>query len=219
LAFIVAQLASDVRRERSEGRLNERAIALEELIRTMPPADFIQLLVTTDVSARQTLQAVRQTLERDLVKADVKEAVRVVLHGLAVLAQRFDAGSLTAAYAANIMLFKRISDLRRDDPAQLLPPDGKLRFTPRGSPLQGVLDLDLELSAMPRLGVAREEKPDPDPLLKPLALPVPESAETRGPAPTESYASCRELRWPLFSHRNKSTLSFRYSICRQTRSR
>jgi hypothetical protein len=79
------------------------------------------------------------------------------------------------------MLFKHLNSLQPEDPVRLPPSRGRLRFWPEGSPLQGVLDLVLDLSATPRIGAEHEQSPSPDKLLQPLALPVPVKDQTRAP--------------------------------------
>jgi hypothetical protein len=79
------------------------------------------------------------------------------------------------------MVFKAWDTLTEEEKAALRKEDGRLRFTPKGSVLQGVLDLDLELSAVRLPGVEHEEHPAPDQSLKALALPVPVKDDIEAP--------------------------------------
>ena len=106
LMFFVAQRASEEERARSERRLEERSNQLAQLVRTLPPADFLstfrQIFWDCSVALEGIVDANVEELDVSLVQA----AIRIVLAGLAKLAQKFDGASVDVRYAANVMTFR-----------------------------------------------------------------------------------------------------------------
>jgi len=177
--FFTAQRASDVRRAESEEKLATRADELANLIRTLPPEDFLSTLGETYWRCDKMLATVRRA-GADLGVPELEKTIRAVLRGIGSLAQKFDAATWGTVYAANVMLFRLPSFFREDAVADLL---ARLRFREREvniHALYGVLDLDLALSAAVSGEQQENEGTLPDTELRPLALPIPALDATRG---------------------------------------
>lgn len=128
--FFVAQRASDRRRQESEDKLDTRANELADLIRTLPPEDFLSALGETYWRCDGVLATVRRA-EGTLDNAELKEAIRAVLRAIASLAQKFDAAPWGAVYATNVMVFRPqqiLRELSQEARSGIL---GRLRFRER----------------------------------------------------------------------------------------
>jgi hypothetical protein len=173
ILFFFGQAAKDERRKQAEQRLDSRADELANLIRTLPPGDFLSELGGTYSICRRIL-ATTQSGFRDIGPVGVKKSIREVLQSIASLARKFDAESPRSHYAANIMRFRAAASIAATDENDTR---ARLRFcepeVALGS-LEGILDLDRELSA--RLEGTVGDAPAPDDQLQPLALPVPRNA-------------------------------------------
>jgi len=171
LMFFAAQQASENERTKSERRLEKRSIQLAQLVRTLPPADFLSTFRQIFWECSVALEGILDATETELNPSLVEGAVRVVLAGVAKLAQKFDGASSDVRYAANIMLFRPTGGL--PDPEvdkirailRFAPPETDLRA------LRGVLILERGLSTTNKIGIPLEADPD----LVPLALAVPKT--------------------------------------------
>jgi hypothetical protein len=157
LLFFFRQAATDKARQQ-----------LVELIRTLPPADFLSEF---DRVLSVCEQAVEQVRRESVQTAEAIEgAIRVVLDGIVTLAALFDGRPYGVTYAANIMLFRETRSLSEAELKLLME---RLRFRDPvldARALKGVLDLQLSLSTTTATAGA-----DPDGNLQPLALPIPPS--------------------------------------------
>jgi hypothetical protein len=157
LLFFFRQAATDKARQQ-----------LVELIRTLPPADFLSEF---DRVLSQCEQAVEQVRNGSVQTAETIEgAIRVVLDGIVTLAGLFDGRPYGVTYAANIMLFRETRSMPEAELELLM---NRLRFRDpmvNARALKGVLDLQLSLSTTTARAGA-----DPDTNLQPLALPIPPS--------------------------------------------
>jgi hypothetical protein len=160
LLFFFRQAATDKARQQ-----------LIELIRTLPPADFLSEF---DRVLGECEQAVEQVRKGSSQSADAIEgAIRVVLDGIVTLAALFDGRPYGVTYAANIMLFEETRSLAQEELERLME---RLRFRePVLDPcaLRGVLNLQLSLSTTTATTAA-----EPDENLQPLALPIPPSSRS-----------------------------------------
>jgi hypothetical protein len=161
ILFFVGQRASDQ-------QLDQRRKDLERLIRSLPPSDF--LFTFKDIYNRcdNALAQVLMAPQGARTRAVVQETIRVILNGVATLAQKFDAESPVVVYAANVMHFIPASSL---GPAQAEEILKRLIFNEVDreiAALQGVLDLDVELST-----TTDTDKSERDSALIPMALPIP----------------------------------------------
>jgi len=161
LGFLLRQREIDTRREEAQSGLERAQRELErlpDLIRTMPPDQFLQDL---GILAEKCVLA-SDSSQEDGAEDDLLESVQATIRAIASLAEVFDDARTGAKrYAANVMVF-----LAGD---ACLPWKGKVAFLgPRGSleGLRGILALVPELTA-----VSSCEGPDPN--LTALALPVP----------------------------------------------
>src|SRR5208283_157401 len=124
------------------------------LVRTMPPSDF--LYAFRDIY-EECAEALNAAVAESPTQDSIEKAIRVVCRGLATLAQRFDGASGHFIYAANVMHYRPISKL---EPMELKEIRERLRFCEPEldiSTLDGVLDLDLNLST-----ATRTEDREPD---------------------------------------------------------
>ncbi|MFL5306222.1 MAG: hypothetical protein ACJ8F1_13475 [Polyangia bacterium] len=158
--FYARQLFLDGDRDRaqtalteSQERLEESSRKIPELVRTLPPRDF---LADLGIIFEKSLVIAAESAS----DVEIGESLRLSLEGIATLAQKFDTGPEAATYAANVMLF--------------LPPEkiggweNHVRFIETGvaaQNLRGLLVLPRSLSATSKGGhdVAIEE----------FALPIP----------------------------------------------
>lgn len=153
----------------SEERFDERTKDLERLIRSLPPSDFLftfkDIYRRCDNAFAEVLMAPAQVRTR----AVVEKAIRIILSGVATLAQKFDAEPANVTYGANVMWFRARAAL---DVSEAKSVNEHLIFNEPDRPisaLRGVLDLDIELST--NTGIADS---GPDRTLRPIALPIPE---------------------------------------------
>jgi hypothetical protein len=168
LLFFFAQTASEAQRREAERQLDTRSKELLTTIRSLPPSDFLSTFrkVFEDCSAALA-EILDQPEAADALA--IESALRVVLAGIAILAQKFDGAPPDLLYGSNIMVFmpsdrftdRSIQDVRRT--LRFSPPEIDLRA------LRGVLTLDIELSTTTQRGPDRQ----PDGSLTPLSLPVP----------------------------------------------
>jgi len=168
--FFLAQRASDIERQTSEARLDERSDDLTRLIRTMPPSDFLFAFRDIYQNCAGALNAAIAELNN---RESIEKAIRIVCKGVAILAQRFDGASAHFVYAANVMHYRPISELDARDLKEIR---ARLRFVEPEmdiSTLDGVLDLDPSLST-----ATRTDDQESDTELMPLALPVPHVRKT-----------------------------------------
>jgi hypothetical protein len=167
--FFLAQRGSEAERQESESRLDHRSEELAKLVRTLPPSDFLFTFRRIFWDCSVALAGVLGTPDSELSATLVEEAIRVVLAGVAKLAQKFDGAPEDFRYAANIMLFKPSEDLTNQTIEEIRkvlkfsPPETDLRA------LRGVLVLEATLSTTNQSAVPL--KPDTD--LTPIALAVP----------------------------------------------
>jgi hypothetical protein len=161
-----AAMAAESRRRQASKELHDRADELKELIRTIPPEDF---LIAFNDFFRECCGAKQAVPAGSLPPtATVEKAIRIVCGGVAALAQRFDRQPASTLYAVNIMLFRPANLLTE---AEIPTLKERLRFiTPETDPrtLRGILDLQAELSTS-----TQDPRHGRDASLEAIALPVP----------------------------------------------
>jgi len=167
VTFFVRQVLDQRERDAAQARLVNQAKELEWLVRTMPPAKFLDsfadLYRHVDGSAEGALGQPEPPFEVDVVEA----GIRFALSAIATLARIFDGDITDERYAGNVMLFRK-SELLTDD--ELNEIANRLKFCEPGvsaKNLLGVLDLE------PALSATTMDKQAPDPTITPFALPVP----------------------------------------------
>jgi hypothetical protein len=169
--FFLSQRTSDDERKKSEDRLDRRSNELAQLVRTMPPSDF--LYAFRDIY-EECAAALNAAIAEPPTQDSIQKAICTVCRGLAILAHRFDGASGQSIFAANLMHYRPISKL---DTTEMKNVRERLRFCEPEidvSTLDGVLDLDLNLST-----ATRTEDREPDRELRPLALPIPKIRKTK----------------------------------------
>jgi hypothetical protein len=172
LIFYFRQRADDRARDAAQNTLVQGARTLEQMIRTMPPPNFLGLFAQLyNQSARIMEDALN--VENNPDRDDYIQGARRLLQIIATLAWKFDGDDPGVHYAANIMLVKfsgALADVEK--PAireRLVFCDQEVSL----DDLLGVLDLDLELST-----TAPDPDAQPDAALTPMALPLPVAPQT-----------------------------------------
>ena len=171
ILFFLRQIAADIARGQAQQMIVDRAQELEQLIRTMPPVNFLEDFAKLITMADDAIEA---ALGKPRVFGGVevaRQSTRHLLRFLAVLAQKFDGDHRESRYAANVMWYRRTEAL---GPTEIEAVQHRLEFVDQGvtvAKLLGILDLDQELST-----VGSNERAERDPDLRPLALPVPVTA-------------------------------------------
>jgi hypothetical protein len=159
--FFAGQRASDE-------RLDERAQYFEQLIRSLPPSDFLFTFKEIYKRCNNAFVQVLIAPQASRTQAVVQQAIRVILNGVATLAQRFDAESPDVTYGANVMRFRAALSL---DAVQADDVRKHLIFNEidrEVAALRGILDLDVELST-----TTETDSLERDARLNHIILPVP----------------------------------------------
>ena len=175
LMFFFRQRFDDEARAGAQDRLVRQAVTLEELVRTMPPANFLASLAALYEAADDVLVVALGEPEPPFNREVVDPGIRQVLGKIATLAKVFDGDHPGTRYAANVMLFYSREDMGEEMKREVRP---RLRFCDEAvsiDNLQGVLILNPRLSA-----VTGDPKADPDPFLEAFALPVPMTPRDAG---------------------------------------
>jgi hypothetical protein len=187
--YLLQHRAAEADRKAAQESLERRSAELADLIRTMPPGEFLSYFAELH---RYAELARRIALSSGGDLADIELAIRYVLEVVALLAREFDReADPDVRYAANLMEFWPEHELLDTDLPVLLP---RLRLMHPGwfvRDLRGVLVLRRELSA-----VAEADEPEgrPDPKLPEIALPVPLPKDERAaPLPGETFSRWRVL--------------------------
>ena len=167
--FFFGQRAGEADRKESETRLDQRSAELSRLIRTLPPSDFLSTFRKIFWDCGNALVETVNSPPDELTPDAIEGAIRIVLFGVATLAQKFDAAAPDVVYASNIMLFRPADTLSGSEGENVR---SFLKFSPAETDLQalrGVLVLKRKLSTTTAGGTP----PAADDSLIPLALPVP----------------------------------------------
>ncbi|HUY27929.1 MAG TPA: hypothetical protein VMV27_10960 [Candidatus Binataceae bacterium] len=163
--FFLGQFVAGQRRDHATRDLYGKADELANLIRTVPPPDFLYVFGSIYSDRFAVLSEV---LPAASPKEAIQKAIRIVCAGIGTLAQKFDRQPPNTLYAVNIMRFRAVGGLTEAEAAGV---QRRLKFCDPATDLrqlEGILDLDCELSTSTRVA------PDkPDPTLVPMALPVP----------------------------------------------
>jgi hypothetical protein len=186
--FFSVQWAADRKRSKSEEELRNRAQGLQtsaddvvrktgevvKLIQTLPPAGFISDLGQYYQLSNRILAQLRKSPTEQFTVAATRASIRAMLANIAALAHKFDATPAAVVYGANVMLYRPLANIpqtERKAVQERMPfYDGPFED------LEGVLDLQLPLSAaFPATEGAGSE---PDPAVRKLALPIPKPPYT-----------------------------------------
>jgi hypothetical protein len=148
--------------------LTEQTEKLETLIKTLPPANFLEHFAKYYITADKAMEVAFGPPPDQLDQQNLERSARHILRLVAVLAQAFDGNHMNVTYAANVMLFRPSEGLSQLQQTAIEP---RLRFRETGVHclgLKGILDLVTRFST-----TSTNEQELPDPTLHPLALPVP----------------------------------------------
>lgn len=168
IGFFVRQRADDTKREESQRQLVDQATKLEELVRTLPPAKFLDAFALLHGACDDTTSDILSSAPLD--REQIDRASRVILRAIATLAKIFDGDLDGVRYAANVMIYKDSKSLGEAERQGI---SKRLRFCHEGvgiDKLAGVLDLE------PSLSVSTDDLTNthpPDGKLDRIALPIP----------------------------------------------
>jgi hypothetical protein len=172
--YVSQQLSRDRERAAAQRQLDKTVADLKDLIRTMPPADFLVVMGATFESALDVYSLAADVPDSGVDDPDILDrAIRIVLGSVATLASRFDNGG-SLRYGTNLMLYVRGED---SDPVWT----NARRFDEETNPalLRGWLRLNPTLSTTTE---SMDHSPDPE--LTELVLAIPKEPRTSlgGPA-------------------------------------
>jgi hypothetical protein len=168
--FFWRQRADDHQR----AALTEQTEKLETLVKTLPPANFLEHCAKYYLTADKAMEVAFGPLPGQLDQQNLERSARHILRLVAALAQAFDGNHENVTYAANVMLFRASDSL---SPLQQSAIEKRLQFREAGVHcigLKGVLDLVTQFSTT---STSKEESPDES--LHRIALPVPHEPKTR----------------------------------------
>jgi hypothetical protein len=154
--------------------LTEQTEKLETLVKTLPPANFLEHFAEYYLTADKAMEVAFGPPPEKLDQQNLERSTRHILRLVAALAQAFDGNHVNVTYAANVMLFRPLESLSK---LQQTAIEKRLRFREVGvrcAGLKGVLDLVTSFST-----TSTSEEESPDTGLRPLALPVPHDLTTR----------------------------------------
>ncbi len=156
---------------------DKRESELLSAIRTMPPANVMQ---SFEIAYKLFLSRVEES-DQIVVEGgngnldQIDEGIRNGLDAMTVLAADFQRTPGTR-YAANIMLFRATPDIQDHEREAVFERLGPYVDGQSLDGLAGILDLLPELSASTD---DQDDSFDPDPSLKPMALPVPREERSK----------------------------------------
>jgi len=126
---------ADIQIEKLQGSSAE----LHQVIRTLPPQNFLQGFQDYLMDA---YPVVVKGAEASGNLQEIREGILAVLTNLACMAKLFDSHAMSCLYCANIMIFRRLGDLSREDRSALAR---RAMFTeqrePEGGGWEGVVEL------------------------------------------------------------------------------
>jgi hypothetical protein len=186
--FFSVQWAADRKRSKSEDELRNRAQSLQtstddvvrktgevvKLIQTLPPAGFISDLGQYYQLCNMILAQLRKSPPEQVTVEATQESIRAMLANVAALAHKFDATPAAVVYGANVMLFRPLASI---PPTERKAVQERMPFYDGPfEDLEGVLDLQLPLSAAFPATEGSGSKPDA--AVQKLALPIPKPPYT-----------------------------------------
>lgn len=175
LAYSWRQFATDGSQRQAEERLIGRTETLEGLIRTLPPADFLDGFNKSYAQCSSLVHKLLEGEESNREVSTLESVLSVLLSTIAGLARHFDGEPPKAWYATNVMTFVDVASIGEEEERVMLFLGASL--AERRAELRGCLLLRTEWSA--RVSDPRQPV-TPDTQLRPLALPVPVSSEHGG---------------------------------------
>lgn len=168
LLFLVNQRATNKQREVSENNLIERTNKLEQLIRTLPPEDFLGLFYDIHSRCYKALSDIIRAYNFGDKDLNLELYIRFFLYNILAVIKRFEANPTNPIFAANIMLFHRVDSFDTDSFEKLR---AKLRFIQPDVDLMsndGFLLMRCDLSA-----TSESEDLTPDESINDIAFPIP----------------------------------------------
>lgn len=157
----------ELRREARELKANSQDLA--QLMRTMPPRNFLSLFNNVLTIQLMVVDQLERSDKAELTTDEVARVIRTVLEGVITLAKRFDESAEGVVYGANVMRYIPTKDRPTTDVERYAE---ALRFCPPELSIQrlaGVLHVDPTFSASTSDNVSGAVDPD----LPAFALPFP----------------------------------------------
>jgi hypothetical protein len=168
LLFFFRQRAVDRAQAKGQREIVQQAAELANLIRTLPPTNFLSVFSQLYNSASKAVETVLGKPQLTCDKPTVEQVIRQILRVLAILAQKFDGDDPMTHYAANIMIFRVASEIADEEEEAILH---RMKFHDDGAAianLKGILELLPSLST-----VAADQTASPDLQVASIILPVP----------------------------------------------
>jgi len=172
------QVVVDRDRKGAEDALLGQSNKLEELIRTLPPGDFLEAFGRNYSGCSGLVYDLLVGHEEERERATVESALQTVLLAMAGLARHYDGTPDDVVYGSNLMTYMAGSEIPNPVPGHLEEAARFLGGTieeKRGE-LQGVLWLRSEYSG--RVPGDATSGDTPDPSLRALVLPIPRTEKT-----------------------------------------
>ena len=155
----------------AQGKLIRQTESLEVLIKTLPPdgflTDFARIYNLSHQAALKPFSTQSSNDGKSIIE-NIEHAIRTILDGIVTLTKTFDSKPHDVIYAANIMLYKSITDL---SDAEIKEISKNVMFVEEGfdlKTLEGLLGLQVNLST-----TTETDKPEPDAELREFYLPIP----------------------------------------------
>ena len=155
----------------AQGKLIRQTESLEVLIKTLPPdgflTDFARIYNLSHQAALKPFSKQSSSDGKSIIE-NIEHAIRTILDGIVTLTRTFDSKPHDVVYAANIMLYKNITDL---SDAEIKEISKNVLLVEEGfdlKTLEGLLGLQVNLST-----ITETDKPEPDAELREFYLPIP----------------------------------------------
>lgn len=172
ILYFLHQFANGLLQERVQKKLLDRTKELEEVLRSMPPVNFLEDFAELTSNA----DTIIEVCTREDTDADtIHRGVRQILGSVSTLAQAFDGDHRDCLYSANIMLYEPVDGLESGNMEQL---QSSLIFADDAVAIERLAGV---LRLMPALSTtSADATAGPDLSLNELTLPVPNSITVDG---------------------------------------
>ena len=178
--FFLGQLAATVKRKDEVNILSSQTEELGNVLRTLPPKNFLEKF--TSIYECSYLASQAALANDSFSKEDIEHSIRIVLVGITALASSFDSNyknhvikegkKKDIVYGANIMLFRKISDIEPEEMDEFTDCLFFCEDEIRISKLEGILVLQTNMSTN------TEDDGAPDAELRKFVLPVPQTIKS-----------------------------------------
>lgn len=172
IGFLFRQRAIDNHQKEAHSALIRQTEKLEELVKTVPPANFLynvqRVYVDCHTASLLTLQTV------DLKNEQLEETIRMVIWSMLSLAKNFDEAADGTRYAGNIMIYRDTASIPDEDLAKW---EARIKFIEKEysiKRIKGLLEVRRNLSTC-----SAKKDQGVDDKLDDFVLPVQESSKSK----------------------------------------